>query len=147
MLAVAFLVNTYSPWCWHKSMGHSEAQDLNRLRIRFKFWAFILLLVDIDSLQQLNRMYGQPMGKISPSQHIWLHMWSCLTSSEWTPSYWICPCGWTLHSNYTMYNTATSVDDDQWIAFSLATGELVPCPQDCHVPIESATFVYYITSY
>ena len=31
------------------------------------------VLIDIDSLQQLNRMHGQSMGEISLSQHIQLH--------------------------------------------------------------------------
>ena len=50
-------------------MGHSEAQGL---RIRFKILgqAAILLLIDIDWLQQFNRMHGQCTGKILLSQYI-----------------------------------------------------------------------------
>ena len=58
-----------------KVVSKYGAQDLNRLIIRFEIWgqAAILLFIDIDSLQQLNRMHGQSMGEISLSQHIQLH--------------------------------------------------------------------------
>ena len=53
-------------------MGQCGAQGLNRLRIRFEILgqAAIQLLIDIDSLQQLNRMQGQSTGEILLSQHI-----------------------------------------------------------------------------
>ena len=63
-------------------MGLGRAQGLNRLRIRYKTLgqASTLLPIDIDSLQQLDKMHGQSMDKISLTLHIWHHMWSCPTS-------------------------------------------------------------------
>ena len=48
-------------------MGHSGAQGLSRLRIRFEILGqtAIQLLIDIDWLQQLNRMHGQFKGEIN----------------------------------------------------------------------------------
>ena len=55
-----------------KVVSKYGAQDLNRLIIRFEIWgqAAILLFIDIDSLQQLNRMHGQSTSGILLSQHI-----------------------------------------------------------------------------
>ena len=50
-------------------MGLGRAQGLNRLRIILG-QASTLLLIDIDSLQQLDKMYGQSMDKISLTQHL-----------------------------------------------------------------------------
>ena len=77
MPVVAYLVNVYSHCWWHQKYG---AQGLTHLKIICEHWgklAFCCLLIyiiDINSLKQPNKMYREYRGKISLSQHIWLHV-------------------------------------------------------------------------
>ena len=73
MLAAMFvLVNSSRVAGGVKSMRLSGALGLNRLRIRHKILGQVstLLPIDIDSLQQLDKMHGQSMDKIWLTQHI-----------------------------------------------------------------------------
>ena len=81
-----------------------------------------MLLIDINLLQQLDKMYGQCMGKISLSQHTWItylwivscmgrgagvKVWGCIAPPTWSTKdrvytkpwkSWFSPFYW--HTNY-----------------------------------------------
>ena len=65
MLAVVFFSEYSHVAGGIKSMGLGRAQGLSRLRIGYKILgqASTLLPIDIDLLQQLDKMHGQSMTK------------------------------------------------------------------------------------